>query len=198
MTPCSDVGAGIAAGAHGGLVEQEPWQPHDGCKTHPANTILRMQTGRQMVPHMFEEVSPPLERFTDKEEEEGKDMLLHLCLPILSSSQVICRGCRSATLPCLSPFCWELSSAAQSSPTQLQGNVIAALDTQPSTGWLTYLGWELIPQSALGTAVPVPFFYFLGTSRGLWGGQAPLQGCRCVASTERPYTIPNFCWVLFH
>lgn len=29
----SDVGDGRAAGAHGGSVEREPWQPHDGCQT---------------------------------------------------------------------------------------------------------------------------------------------------------------------
>lgn len=127
-------GLGRAAAAHGGLVEEETWQPRDGCKTHPANTIPRVQTGRQMAPHMFEEVSPPLERFTDEEEEEGKEMLLHSCLPSSPLPRLICRGSRSATIPCLSPFCWELSSAAQPSLTQLQGNVIAALDMQPSTG----------------------------------------------------------------
>lgn len=65
-----------AAGACGGLLEQESWQPHSECKTHPANTIPRVQTGRQIVPHISEVVSPSLETFTDKEEEEGEDMLL--------------------------------------------------------------------------------------------------------------------------
>lgn len=113
-TPCSDVGAGGAAGARGGLVEQEPWQPYSGCKTRPANTIPRVQTGRQMVPHMFEEVSPPLDRFTDEEEEEGKGMLLHSCIPILSSSPAHLQRLQKCNTSLPQPF---LLGAEQCCPT---------------------------------------------------------------------------------
>lgn len=72
-------------------------------------------------------------------------------------SHLICEA-PEANASRLSPFCWELSSAAQPSLTQLQGNVIAALDLQPSPGWLTYLGWKHLPQPAPGTAIPSAFF----------------------------------------